>query len=84
VINAGARTGSPELVAKLVSDVQQKLDAHVARGELKDRFEQLDVNADGGDVIVSLAMNTSQLFGLVSGASGHVAAHIAQHAAVAP
>lgn len=80
VINAGARTGSPELVAKLVSDLQHHLDELAAHGEIAQRFEQLDINADGGDVILSLAMNTSQLLGLVGGASGHIAEHYAQHA----
>lgn len=78
VINAGARTGSPELVAKFVSDIQHHLD-EVARDEIAQRFEQLDINADGGDVILSLAMNTSQLLALVGGASGHIAEHHAQH-----
>jgi hypothetical protein len=80
VINAGARTGSPELVAKLVSDLQAKLDPLVASGEIKSRFEQLDINADGGDVIISLAMSTSQLMSLAGNASDHISAHVAEHA----
>jgi RNA polymerase sigma factor (sigma-70 family) len=80
VISAGARTGSPELVAKLVSDLQAKLDEVAATGELKDRFQQLDINADGGDIIFSLAMSTSQLMSLAGNASGHISAHVAQHA----
>jgi len=81
VINAGARTGSPELVAKLVSDAQHQIDEVASRGELAQHFEQLDINADGGDVIVSLAMNTSQLLAVVGGASSHLSAHHAQHQA---
>jgi hypothetical protein len=79
VINAGARTGSPELVAKLVGDVQHKLDELGAAGELTQRFEQVDINADGGDVIISVAMNTSQLLSLASGATNHIDEHIEQH-----
>ena len=79
VVNAGARTGSPELVAKLVADVQHKLDDVAAKGELSQRFEQLDVNADGGDVIVSVAMSTSQLFAIAGGAASHMGEHIAEH-----
>jgi RNA polymerase sigma factor (sigma-70 family) len=84
VINAGARTGSPELVAKLVSDLQAKLDQVAASGELKDRFQQLDINGDGGDIILSLAMSTTQLMSLAGNASGHISAHVAQHAQVSP
>jgi len=79
VINAGARTGSPELVAKLVADVQRKLDEHAASGDLSQRFEQLDINADGGDVIVSLAMTPVQLFALIGGARSHLDEHVAEH-----
>jgi RNA polymerase sigma factor (sigma-70 family) len=78
VINAGARTGSPELVAKLVGDVQRKLD-EVGAEKLTQRFDQLDINADGGDVIVSVAMNTSQLLSLAGGATNHIDEHIAEH-----
>jgi RNA polymerase sigma factor (sigma-70 family) len=81
VINAGARTGSPELVAKLVADLQRKLDELVAHGEIAKHFEQLDINADGGDMIVSLAMNTSQLMSLASNATGHVSTEVSDHVA---
>lgn len=64
VVNAGGRTGSPELVAKLVKDVQAKLDGHA---DLVQKFQQLDVDADGGDVIVSVAMSTPQLLAMFSG-----------------
>lgn len=79
VINAGARTGSPELVAKLVSDVQHNIDAAAARGEVAQLFEQLDVNADGGDLIISVAMSTSQLLSIAGGAASHVGEHVAEH-----
>jgi RNA polymerase sigma factor (sigma-70 family) len=62
VLNAGGRTGSPELVAKLVDLAQHHIDAN----QLAQRFEQLDVNADGGDVIVSIALSASQLMQIVS------------------
>jgi hypothetical protein len=72
IVNAGARTGSPELVAKLVSDIQHHIDDHVSRGDLGKRFEQLDVNADGGDVILSLQMSTTQLLALAGEAGSHM------------
>ena len=87
VINAGARTGSPAQVAKLVGDVQRQIDQLVARGDLANHFEQLDINADGGDVIISLAMTTGQLMAFAGNATAHVAEHVdhvAHHAAVAP
>jgi RNA polymerase sigma factor (sigma-70 family) len=62
VLNAGGRTGSPELVAKLVDLAQHQIDAN----QLAQRFEQLDVNADGSDVIVSIALSASQLMQIVS------------------
>ena len=74
VINAGARTGSPELVAKLVADIQKKLDA---QRDVSRYFDQLDVNADGGDVIVSVAINSGQLMALAM--SGFVRAGGGDH-----
>lgn len=76
VINAGARTGSPELVAKLVSDLQHHIDDHVARGDLGQKFDQLDVHADGGDVIVSLAMNMGEFLPLAASIGGSVTGHV--------
>jgi hypothetical protein len=67
VLNAGGRTGSPELVAKLVADVQRHLDQLGSREQIAQHFEQLDINADGGDVIVSVAINTSQLVQMFAG-----------------
>ncbi|MFT3696839.1 MAG: sigma-70 family RNA polymerase sigma factor [Kofleriaceae bacterium] len=67
VLNAGARTGSPELVAKAVDEIQKKLGEH---SDLTTHFQQLDINADGGDVIVSVAMDTSQMMAVASNHSG--------------
>jgi RNA polymerase sigma factor (sigma-70 family) len=79
VLNAGARTGSPEMVAKLVSQIQHRLDPLVASGEVGKQFEQLDINADGSDVIVSIAMTTSQLLARAGKAHEQLAQHHGDH-----
>jgi len=61
IVQAGFRLASADQVAKLVAEVQPKIDKLVADGTLPQYFDQLDVNADGNDVIVGMAANTLQL-----------------------
>jgi RNA polymerase sigma factor (sigma-70 family) len=74
VIEAGARLGSTDQVAMLVGELQKKIDALVAGGTLSSYFDQLDVSADGSDVIVSLAANAVQLANIAK--SGDVDADV--------
>ncbi len=69
IVNAGARTGSPDLVAKLVADLQIHFNDLSTRGVLSQYVDELDVEADGGDVIVSVAINALQLLNLASAGS---------------
>ncbi len=64
VVEAGIRLASPDQVSKVVAEVQTKLEKLSASGALSQYFDQLDVNADGGDVIISLAANTGQLLNI--------------------
>jgi hypothetical protein len=61
VVEAGVRLGSPDQVAALVAELQKRLDQYAAAGSLARFFTQLDVNSDGGDLVVSVAANTAQL-----------------------
>jgi RNA polymerase sigma factor (sigma-70 family) len=63
-LDAGLRLGSPETVGKLVELIQTRMkDPDLA--ELTRFFDQLDVMADGSDMIVSLAMSGDQIMQLV-------------------
>ncbi|HEU0029015.1 MAG TPA: RNA polymerase sigma factor [Kofleriaceae bacterium] len=61
-IDAGARLDSPQTVATVVSAAQAQLDARAP--QIKQFFDQLDVIADGSDVIVSVAVSGDQLLAL--------------------
>ncbi len=71
VVEAGIRLASPDQVSKVVAEVQDKLGALAANGSLSQYFDQLDVNADGGDVIISVAANTMQLVNIAKSHSVH-------------
>ena len=71
VVEAGIRLASPDQVSKVVAEVQNKLGALAASGTLSQYFDQLDVNADGGDVIISIAANTWQLMNIAKARSVH-------------
>jgi hypothetical protein len=60
-LDAGLRLGSPEVVASFVAAIQARIDAMNASSTLSRSFDQLDVTADGSDLIVSLAMSGDQL-----------------------
>jgi RNA polymerase sigma factor (sigma-70 family) len=56
-LDAGFRLGSPATVTSLVAAIQAKL----AANSVAQYFDQLDVAADGSDLIVSVAMSGDQL-----------------------
>lgn len=60
-LDAGFRLGSPATVANLVSTIQARLDDGPVKDFVTQYFDQLDVTADGSDLIVSLAISGDQL-----------------------
>jgi RNA polymerase sigma factor (sigma-70 family) len=65
-LDAGLRLGSAETVGKLVSTIQGQMAQHEVAETVSRYFDQLDVLADGSDLIVSLAMSGDQIAQLVS------------------
>ena len=65
-LDAGLRLGSPETVARLVAAIQARMTDAGARTAVGTYFDQLDVTADGPDLIVSLAATGDQLAQLVA------------------
>jgi hypothetical protein len=61
-LDAGFRFGSPAAVAQIVASFQSTLAATPQK--LAPYFDQLDLQADDGDLIVSLAMSGGQLASL--------------------
>jgi RNA polymerase sigma factor (sigma-70 family) len=74
VIAAGMRLGSPDQVSRLVALAQTEIDKVAQAGTLAQYFTQLDVNADGNDLIVSIAANTLQLMNIAATKSVHASA----------
>ncbi|HEY5924453.1 MAG TPA: RNA polymerase sigma factor [Kofleriaceae bacterium] len=64
--DAGLRLGSPEAVAKLVAEIQKRMNESDIAKQLSRHFDQLDVIADGSDLIVSLSLGGDQILQLVS------------------
>lgn len=65
-LDAGLRLGSAETVGKLVSTIQTKMTAHDSAQAVSRYFDQLDVMADGPDLVVSLAMSGDQIVQLIA------------------
>jgi RNA polymerase sigma factor (sigma-70 family) len=74
VVQAGLRLASPAQVAELVSAIQSRIDILAGSGTTNQFFDQIDVNADGNDVIISWAANAIQLMNLVQKAEVHTSA----------
>jgi RNA polymerase sigma factor (sigma-70 family) len=74
VVEAGLRLGSTDQVAQVVGEVQQKIDKLAAGGTLAQYFDQLDINADGGDVVFSVAANAGQLMNIAKSHDVHAEA----------
>lgn len=70
-LDAGLRLGSPQTVAALVSTIQAKLAAGPLHDSVTPYFDQLDVTADGSDLIVSLALSGDQLLQLAMSLAAH-------------
>jgi hypothetical protein len=67
VVQAGLRLASPDQVTQLVSVINSKvaqLTSSAGSAGLASFFDQLDVAADGNDVIIDVAANASQLLRL--------------------
>lgn len=71
VIQAGARLGSPAQVASLVDEARSRIDRLAAGGTLVQYFDQLDINGDGSDVIVSVSANALQLMNIATSGTVH-------------
>ncbi|NVB77477.1 MAG: RNA polymerase sigma factor [Kofleriaceae bacterium] len=65
-LDAGVRLGSPEAVAKLVAEIQKKMGEDELAKLVLRYFDQLDVMADGTDLIISMSVGGSQLTPLLS------------------
>jgi hypothetical protein len=65
-LDAGLQLGSRETVAMLVAQIQKKMDESDRAQQISSRFDQLDVMADGSDLIVSVSMSGDQVLQLVS------------------
>ncbi|HSN26793.1 MAG TPA: sigma-70 family RNA polymerase sigma factor, partial [Kofleriaceae bacterium] len=63
-LDAGVHLGSPADVAKAVATIQSKIDAIDPNKTLRQYFDQLDVFADGSDLIFSVAIAGNQLLPL--------------------
>lgn len=70
-LDAGLRLGNPATVAKLVASVEQYMATPDIRARVAQTFDQLDITADGSDVIVSLAMSGDQIMQLAMAAMMH-------------
>ena len=67
-LDAGVQLGSPEAVARLVAAIQAQMSELDTRTSVSRDFDQLDVTADGPDLILSLAMTGDQLVQLKASA----------------
>jgi len=65
-LDAGFRLGSPETVARLVSAIQARMAGPGPSTTVAQSLDQLDVMADGPDLIVSLAATGDQLAQLLA------------------
>jgi RNA polymerase sigma factor (sigma-70 family) len=64
--DAGVHLASPAAVATAVSTIQSKIEAIDPSGSLRGYFDQLDVFADGSDLIFSVAIAGDQLVPLTA------------------
>ena len=71
-LDIGVRMDSPQAVAKAVSIIQKQMTDTIGAVAASAYFDQLDVLADGSDLIISVAIAGDQLMQLIS-FSGEVA-----------
>ncbi len=74
VVQAGVRLGSPDQVSQLVSLINTKVAQLTGNSGIAGFFDQLDVAADGNDVIIDVAANAAQLLELGGSLSTSVSA----------
>lgn len=65
-LDAGLRLDSPATVATLVAEIQKKMSETTLAKQVSGQFDQLDVMADGSDLILSVSMSGPQIVQLVS------------------
>lgn len=68
-LDAGVHLGSPADVARAVATITSKIDAIDPNKSLRQYFDQLDVFADGSDLIFSVAIAGNQLIPLAGAAA---------------
>ncbi len=68
-LDAGLHLGSPADVARAVATITSKIDAIDPNKSLRQYFDQLDVFADGSDLIFSVAIAGNQLLPLAGAAA---------------
>jgi RNA polymerase sigma factor (sigma-70 family) len=73
-VQAGLRLASPAQVTQLVTGLQSVINQVATQGSTVSYFDQLDVNADGNDVIIGFAANAMQLANVGSAANLHASA----------
>jgi len=71
-VDAGMRLGSPQAVDTMVSVVKAQLAAEPAHTMVQKFFDQLDVAADGSDLILSFALSGEQIEKLLDSGDGQV------------
>ena len=65
-LDTGFRLASPDMVAKLVSEFQTQMANPTIATFVRDHFDQLDVMADGNDLIASISMSGGQIAQLIA------------------
>lgn len=65
-LDAGVGLDTPATVARVVSHIKTKLSEGIAKTIVSSYFDQLDVFADGSDLIVSLAISGDQIAQMMS------------------
>lgn len=81
-LDAGVHLGSPAAVARAVATITSQIDAFDPNKTLRQYFDQLDVFADGSDLIFSVAIAGNQLLPLVGAAAMQHAGSISASANV--
>jgi hypothetical protein len=69
-LDAGLRLDSPAMVAKLVAEIEKKMTETALAQQVRSTFDQLDVIADGNDLILSVSMSGPQIVQLMALFSG--------------
>lgn len=79
-LDAGVHLGSPADVARAVATITTKIDAIDPNKTLRQHFDQLDVFADGSDLIFSIAIAGDQLMPLAGAVAMQAAGSVSASA----